>query len=241
MSSGSVGNHGVRVPQPDAWLYLEEITHRALNDYTAMLAMVRRAAEMAPDPTSGQILTEVGTRLRSAAMRYQALRPPLDGEFRDLNQELASLCTWISNSVLSSRGITLSLLSDTVTISAFRCWQISLVISELITNAARHAFRRHETGAVIVTVIARDDILKCAIVDDGSAEGLAFPGRGTAIVDALIGDLGGTISREYSSTGSTIAFFVPLADGFFRPVLVGRNETPPGGSSFVSGDQVAER
>src|SRR5271156_870250 len=72
----------------DAWLYLEEITHRALNDYTAMLEIVRRAAEVASDRASAKILIDVGLRLHASAMTYISLRPPQDGQVRDLSQEL---------------------------------------------------------------------------------------------------------------------------------------------------------
>jgi len=205
--------------RPDAWLYLEEITHRALNDYTAMLAIVRRAAEAAADRNSAEILIDVGLRLHASAMTYISLRPPQDGHVRDLSQELAALCTSISNSILSARGITLTLSADPVTISAFRCWQICLVISELVTNAARHAFRDRDKGSVLIRICAGDGILRCAIVDDGAADGVFAPGRGTTIVNALINDMGGTISSEHLSTGSTIAFCVPLTDAILIPKI----------------------
>jgi two-component sensor histidine kinase len=196
----------------DAWLYLEEMTHRALNDYTAMLTMVRRAADRAPDGTSAAVLNEVGVRLRASAMTYLALRPPLDGSDRDLSQELAVLCTSISNSVLSPRGITLTLSADPVIVSPLRCWQISLVVSELLNNAAKHAFRQRDAGAVTIKISTRGGMLRCAIMDDGGVDSVPSFGRGTAIVNALVDGLGGTVSREYRSSGSTIAFCVPLTD-----------------------------
>jgi two-component sensor histidine kinase len=138
---------------------------------------------------------------------------------RDLSQELANLCTHISSSILSPHGIRLNLSSDPVAMSAFRCWQLSLVISELVANAARHAFRHREAGAVTIKICACDEVLRCAIIDDGAAAGVVSPGRGTAIVNALISDLGGAISREHSGTGSTVAFYVPLADAILIPKI----------------------
>jgi two-component sensor histidine kinase len=173
---------------------------------------VRRAQEKASDRTSELVLTEVGLRLRASAMTYLALRPPQDKHFCDLSRELAVLCTSISNSILSPRGIRLTLSADPVMISAFRCWQISLVISELVTNAARHAFHQRDGGAVTIKTSVCDGILRCEIIDDGAASPVVSPGRGTTIVNALINDLGGSVSREHLSTGSTIIISVPLAD-----------------------------
>jgi two-component sensor histidine kinase len=205
--------------RPDAWLYLEEITHRALNDYTAMLAIIRRAALTVGDETSGRALADVAVRLRAAATTFQALRPPQEGLVRDLDQELETLCTAITNSMLSARGITLTLSSEPVTISAYRCWQISLVVSELLTNATRHAFRGATQGSIAIGVYIRGETIQCTVADDGTCEGNGTPGRGTAIVNALIDDLGGTISRRFSATGSVITFAIPLAEAFFRPSL----------------------
>ena|ERR1700722_19881184 len=203
--------------RPDAWLYLEEITHRALNDYTAMLAIVRCAALTVGDKKSGQALADVTVRLRAAATTVQVLRPPRDGDIRSLDEELETLCAAITTSILSPRGITLTLSSEPVIVSAYRSWQISLVISELITNAARHAFRHASQGSIAVTVRVRGETIQCAIADDGACQGNATPGRGTAIVNALIDDLGGIITRRFSAAGSAIAFTIPLAKSFFRP------------------------
>jgi two-component sensor histidine kinase len=203
--------------RPDAWLYLEEITHRALNEYTVMLAIVRRASRSVMDETSERALDEVAARLRAAAMSFLALRPPMDGLLRDVSRELETLCASLSDSFLSHRRINLTLTSEPVAISAYRCWQLSLIISELVTNAARHAFRLRPSGFIEVTTRIRDDNIECAIVDDGICEETVKPGRGTAIVDALVNDLGGTISRHHAVTGSTIILSIPRAEVFFVP------------------------
>jgi two-component sensor histidine kinase len=196
----------------NAWLYLDEITHRTLNDYTAMLAIVRRAASMAGDDMSGRALADVAARLRAAATTLRALRPPREGHVRDLEQELVTFCGAITNSILAAQAITLTLSAEPVIVSAQRCWQVTLVISELITNAARHAFQGANQGSIAVSVRSSDGTIQCTIADDGACRGAAIPGRGTAIVDALIGDLGGTITRRFSNAGSAVAFSVPLAE-----------------------------
>ena len=204
-----------------------------------MLAIVRRATQTVSDEAGLQALIEVGIRLRASAMTYLALRPPQDAGVRDLGQELAALCSSISNSMLSARGIALTLSSDPVAIDAFRCWQISLIVSELVVNAARHAFREREEGAISVKVSARGGYLECTVSDDGRPYGVASPGRGSAIVNALIRDLSGTISREYSDRGSSISLFVPLTDTILIPRAASRNEIvlrkPPFGFLRIAG------
>jgi two-component sensor histidine kinase len=101
-----------------------------------------------------------------------------------------------------------------------------------VTNAARHAFRRHQAGSVTVEVCACDDTLQCAIIDDGAADGSTSPGRGTMIVDALVDELGGTISRAYSHAGSTIVFSVPLAEAVLLPRLATPRRIAPQNTLF---------
>jgi two-component sensor histidine kinase len=204
------------VMRPDAWLYIDEITHRTLNEYTAILALVRRAAAVVLDENSGQALEDVAIRLRAAAASLRALRPPREGHIRDLDQEVEVLCTALTSSILSPKHITLTLSSDPVALSAYRCWQILLVISELITNSARHAFQHVDRGSVTVCVRVQDDTVRCAIADDGTFRRDAAPGRGTGIVNGLIGDLGGSITRHFSDAGTTVSFAVPLTETFFE-------------------------
>ncbi len=232
-------NEGERGTRLDAWLYIEEITHRTLNEYTAMLAIVRRASHSVTDETTEQVfetaeqaLDEVATRLRAAAMSFLALRPPLDDHVRDLNRELEALCAALSRSFSPHRRITLTLTSEPVTVDAFRCWQLSLIIFELVTNAARHAFLLRRRGFINVMTSVRGGKIECAVVDDGICDDTAPSGRGTAIIDALINDLGGTISRHYAVTGSTILLSIPCDEDIFPPKVrrIAQPCSPPPGS-----------
>jgi two-component sensor histidine kinase len=217
MLSNDISSETDRATRSETWLYLEEFTHRAVNDYTAMLAIVRRAAHTVTDDISESALKELANRLQAAAMSLRALRPPADGVLRDLSQELEPLCASLSNSILSPRQIRLTLTSEPVVINAHRCWQLSLIISELVTNAARHAFRSRDHGSINITTVVRGSSIECAVVDNGACGDSFVPGRGTAIVNALVKDLSGAITRNHMITGSVIVFSIPLADAFFIP------------------------
>lgn len=219
MLSSSNGSEADLAAKLGAWLYLEELNHRTLNNYTAMLAIVRQAARSAPDEISGRALDQVGSRLQAAAMSFLALRPPADCSLRDLGGELSTLCTSLSENSLSHRRITLTLDCDPITMNAHRCWQLSLIVSELITNASRHAFRLREEGRIKVSATVSDGKIELAVSDDGICSTDVTAGRGTAIIDALINDLGGTVSRQHSVTGSSIAFSIPVADATFVPAF----------------------
>jgi two-component sensor histidine kinase len=53
---------------------------------------------------------------------------------------LHQLCVSISRSKLENREITLALSAQSLQLPAERCWRLGMILYELITNAARHAF-----------------------------------------------------------------------------------------------------
>lgn len=202
-----------RPAKTDAWLYLDEITHRALNDYTATISMLRLASMSMKDAVGQTALAAATSRLESAARTYQALRPSRGGAVRNLEDELERLCSSLASSILADRFIKLTLASEPVMLTARRSWQVSLIISELVTNAAKHAFGATRGGNISVSVRAVGRTLQCAVSDDGSASPDFAPGRGAGIVDSLAADLGGSISWALSSKGSTVLLCVPLSQG----------------------------
>jgi two-component sensor histidine kinase len=193
------------------WLYIDELMHRTLNDYTCMLSIVQQASLSVSGGDKDSALDEVIDRLRASAATFSALRPPMNFSSRSLDLAIADLCDAISKSVLT-RGLTLCFHSQPITISSRRCWQISLIVAELITNAVRHAFNDNRCGTIKVDVRLYDTKIYCSVTDDGISNAVVSPGRGTSIVDALASELGGTIVRGFSSTGSVVKLLVPAYD-----------------------------
>jgi two-component sensor histidine kinase len=201
-----------RAVAPNAWLYLDEITHRTMNDYTVMLAMVRRATLAIADGDGEHALDRITQRLWAASTAYRALSPPRGVSRLNLAENIETLCDALSASVLADRPINLSVASEPVTIGARRCWQISLIVSELVMNAAKHAFSLSQKGSIIVSLCPGRGFIRCEVADDGAADSVVSPGRGASIVDALVTELGGTIARNYTGHGTIVALCVPLED-----------------------------
>ncbi len=199
-----------------AWLYLDEVMHRVLNDYTAMLSTVRLAALKVSESQAGEALDEVTQRLHASATAFRALSPPPDQPARDLDEDLEALCAALSAAILAAKGVTLTFAADPVRMSAQRCWKVGLVVSELVTNAARHAFVGRERGAITVELGVFADRVRCSVADDGAAPAVIRPGRGSAILDAIAAELGGTLVRRHTGLGSTVVLDVPVAEGLKR-------------------------
>src|SRR5262249_36905134 len=162
------------------------------NEYTALLSMVRLASQNLPGQAVG-LLDDVASRLQASAMAYRALRPPRGTSMRSLDLELKTLCEALSDSILAGSQVRLSLASEPVPVGARRCWQISLIVSELVINAARHAFKSGNSGRIMIDVRLLGGTIQCTVVDNGVSDIVISPGRGSAIVDALASELGGRV------------------------------------------------
>ena len=210
MSANVSGNRRNSLEKADAWLYLDEMTHRTLNDYSVMLAMIRRASFGANEAGGLAILDAVARRLEAGATAFGALRPSRGSPSRNLDDDLEQLCASLSSSSLADRGICLTLSAEPLVMDAHRSWQVSLIVAELITNAAKHAFKQLSSGTIVIDVRASGGELNCIVMDNGNANPNASPGRGSSIVDALAVDLGGSVDRNYSRNGATVRLRVPL-------------------------------
>lgn len=192
-----------------AWLYADEITHRVVSDYTFMLLAVENAARVVADPIGERALNEVKGRLRAAVTAHRVLSAPKETGLRRLDQDLEELCAALSTSMLADRSIMLTLSSEPVELPAQRCWQTCLIISELITNAAKHAFDEPEGGDVMIDVRLVGENLRCVVSDNGGLARAAVPGAGAKIVDAIARELGGTVWRSHARSGSVIVLVCP--------------------------------
>jgi two-component sensor histidine kinase len=90
-----------------------------------------------------------------------------------------------------------------------------LIVSELITNAERDAFR-NAGGCIRMELLPSQSSAGCRVTDDGTNEGNVCPGRGLTIVEALVRSLGGTLDQHFGPQGAMSVLIFP-----YRPL----NET----------------
>ena len=115
----------------------------------------------------------------------------------------------MTSSGLAERDIELHLaVTEPVMLDAKRCWRAELIISELITNASRHAFTS-QAGRISVAVETAAGQIICRVRDDGSPTATLKRGLGSELIDALAADLDGYVERIHKASGTTITLFFP--------------------------------
>jgi two-component sensor histidine kinase len=191
----------------EAWLLVEEITHRVANDYTTAIGSISRAASRCSNADARTALAGAARILLGHADIHRALQPPLSPGPTDLSVYLRALCGAIARAHLADRNIHLTLVEEAIEIGAEQCWRVGMIVSELITNAARHGFRQRG-GSIIVELSTPDDAVQCVVTDDGRSFN-PKPGRGTRITSALARELGGRIDWHFAPSGTTALLHFP--------------------------------
>ena len=202
-----------------AWLYVEEITHRVANEYTAAISALRLAAGRQLGDEARSAVSDAARMLGAFAAAHILQRPPSGTEHVDLAEHLGKLCAAIALARLRDQSIGLSIRTACpILLDAHRCWQAGLVVSELITNAARHAFRPdHQSGEIAVSVMMTGGQIVCGVHDTGIGSPTFTPGSGTAIVDSLATGLGGHVVRRSDAFGTSVELAFPQASAGRRP------------------------
>ena len=168
-------------------------------------------------------LTAVQRRLQSYADVHHALQMPEHITCIDGAAYLRQLCRAISRSKLESSGIELVLVERRFQMSSERCWRLGMIISELVTNAARHAFRT-SGGVIRVEVMPSRTVVECRVSDNGAGAANIIPGRGLRIIKALIEGLDGRIEQRFAPDGTMSILTFPLAVGSSEDFISARRE-----------------
>jgi two-component sensor histidine kinase len=83
-----------------------------------------------------------------------------------------------------------------------------MIVYELITNAAKHAFP-NGGGEIRVELFRAGAFVECRVLDDGSAPPTIQPGRGLMLVAELAKTLAGAVEHEFGAGGSRSILIFP--------------------------------
>ncbi|MCX8478022.1 MAG: sensor histidine kinase [Sphingomonas sp.] len=177
---------------PERWaekhpsdLLLAEFIHRAANDFAIASIEVCNASKLASYAAVQDHLELVGARLQALASIQRLLQPPGEAPIH-LGDRLCELCHYYAEARFAGQGAFVRLRTVEAWADPGPGWALLLIVSELLTNAARHAFRA--PGGLVEIELARDgDMIRCEIADNGVGIGQETAARrgGTALIAEL--------------------------------------------------------
>jgi two-component sensor histidine kinase len=195
-------------PSPAEYrLILDEFTHRSRNELASAIGIVTVAAARCSATEAKVALARVRERLESWARLQLALQIPDYDTLIDASVYLQELCDALVRSPMNWQDIELTVQASPTQLHAVRCWHMGLIVAELVSNSARHAFSGNG-GSIRVALNDWTSTVECCVEDNGSARANVHPGRGLRIVAALTEKLGGTMDQRFGPCGtrSTLSF-----------------------------------
>jgi two-component sensor histidine kinase len=207
-----VTEHLVPLPNPDGSLLLRELNHRIRNELTSAICAVSAKAVQSDNVAVKAVLLDVVDLLHQCADVHRALRMPDQGRFTDAARYLQRLCFSITKHRLDRLGIRVLFSADDLRLEGERCWKLALIVSELLTNVARHAQFDGRHPEVRVKLMLAGNVVKCGVSDNGSAPELIQRGRGLTIIGELASSLGGRVHTSSAAEGSSFLLSFPLTE-----------------------------
>ncbi|MDB5709323.1 MAG: hypothetical protein JWL96_1393 [Sphingomonas bacterium] len=199
----------------DRDLFLAEFDHRVKNNFTIVTGLLDMQRRRASDPATVEALGAALTRVESIGRAHRHLYRSGQPGLVEMRDYLGDLCATLADALLLRGGVVLECDAAEGALSRDRAVSIGLVINELVTNAAKHAFNGRETGMIAVAFGRRPGGWLLTVSDNGSgidkkARPSADGGLGSRLIEAFARQAGGTISVDSDRTG-TIATLLLIA------------------------------
>jgi len=195
-------------------LLVREADHRIKNSLQMVISlMVLSMRGLEAGSAAEQALRGAITRVEAIAASHLALQGSQDLKTVDLTVTLRELCTHFSE--LHPVCEVQCRVDGSPILSADRAIPLGLVISELITNALRHAFKGRGGGLVQVEARQDGEDLLVVVMDDGV--GMTGQARRTGLGSRIIQTLTAQIKArlEIAGTpggGTTVTLRLALSD-----------------------------
>lgn len=189
-------------------LLLRETHHRMKNMLT-LLGIWLRADFISTAPTDlPKAIAGFERRILAFGRLYDLLSNGSDRPYTSVGDYVGSLSLALAAAILEPRGIRCESTIGEGFLESKRCERLGLIITELVTNAAKHAFPNRQPGLIRIEVLYRDDCWHCTVEDSGvGCRGAR--GIGGRIVDDLARSIGGHAVADSDSDGTTITVVVP--------------------------------
>jgi len=192
---------------------IREIHHRVKNNLQTIASLLRLQARRLDSPEAKEALNESVTRIRTIAFVHETLSQA-SSDFVDFDEVIRGVLNMLQDALgLADRGIKIDVSGEVGELPAAVATPLALVMTELVQNAAEHAFGEN-TGSIRVRLDRRDGFMHAEVADDGVgiAEDFSWEGTGLGlqivqrlVTDELKGDL-----ELHRNGGTTIEIDVPL-------------------------------
>lgn len=191
-------------------LYLREFEHRVKNNFTVVASLLDLQRRRSSDPATIAALGEALGRIDSIARAHRHLYRGGARDHVDMADYLGELCDALADSLLLRGTVTLECRATPAAMPRDRAVPIGLIVNELVTNAAKHAFKGREAGLILVSFGPSEAGWTLVVSDNGVGMPDVLPeptpggGLGRRLIDAFTRQAGGTMTVDSDKLGTRV-------------------------------------
>ncbi|HEY8616032.1 sensor histidine kinase [Phenylobacterium sp.] len=187
----------------------DELNHRVKNNLALVSSLLALQARTAPPDVRGHLQKAVD-RIQAISDVHASLYRSSRKDDVDFAAYLGDLCQRLQSSLLEHDRIRISLLAEPAVLPLDRAVAVGVVVNELVTNAAKHAYPPPAAGEISVRLERVDRSLVLSVADRGRGlPGEPGAGLGMRLVRSMVQQIGGSL--EVSGEGGAV-FTVRVPD-----------------------------
>jgi len=173
----------------------DELNHRVKNNLAMVSAMLAMQARVASAPNVRDDLNRAIDRIQTIADVHAALYRSSSKDQVDFAAYLQDLCERLAGSLLTDERVRLAVDAEPASLPLDKAVTLGVVVNELVTNAAKHAFPASEGGVIRVGLRHEAGNLVLTVADTGKGMGDSLPnkGLGMRLVRSLVQQLDGAM------------------------------------------------
>ena len=184
-------------------ILLQELHHRVKNNLQVIKSLLRLQAHSVRDPALRELFRDSQNRVHAMALVHEQLYRAHDLDHIDFTAYLRELAASVLRSY-EGRCAQIRLtfdIDDAVALDIDAAIPLGLILTELVSNSIKHAFRDDRIGTIAVGLRSDADGLALSVRDDGvgipaTVDLRATGSLGLQLVGDLTQQLGGVVSIE---------------------------------------------
>jgi two-component sensor histidine kinase len=196
----------------DQFVLLREMHHRVANSYTFLSAMLRREFVLSTRRDNRKSFELCEARIVALGDLHRFLAVGAETRRISIQHHIEQLCQSLGAAFLAPLGIRCEVFVDDGLYSSEHCELLALVITELVTNAAKHAFRRRDDALIRIDFTRDGPSWACVVSDNGVGSVAMSPGIGSRVLQPLLRALNATLARKSNRIGTSVAIIGDLLD-----------------------------
>ncbi len=192
---------------------LREMNHRIKNSLSIVISMIRLQVKDTGSTIASEQLEAAALRVHAVARAHERLYQTDDVEHLDAGRYIEQVCGDVDESVANCE-IHVDAQYD-ILIATDRAIPLALMVNELITNAAKHAYVGQIGRKIWVSVAREDKAIRVSVRDEGVGLPPDFDLTGSKrlgmrLVRAFTRQLEATVSTNSSAKGTEFVVVIPL-------------------------------